>query len=180
MIDLLIDELFGEFQLSLWFAIGGLLMILGEALIPGGPLIVVGTALLAAGVTGELFGISDLLPLTVLLGVYGTITFAGFRHFEVYGSRGRQTSEVSSLDGDKGVVKDTVTAGDGRIKLDSGGFNPYYGARSHTGERIPEGTRVRVVDPGGGNVLEVEPISDETEPKDTDADTDSDSRSENE
>jgi len=176
MIDLLIDELVGEFQLSLWFAIAGLLMILGEALIPGGPLMVVGTALLAAGVTGELFGITDLLPLTVLLGVYGTITFAGFRHFEVYGSRGRQTSEVNSLEGDRGVVKDTVTSGDGRIKLDSGGFNPYYGARSYTGERIPEGTRVRVIDPGGGNVLEVEPIPEGTETK---TDT-SDSRSEDE
>lgn len=168
MIDLLIDRLVGNLELSLWFAFAGLLLILGEALIPGGPLIVAGTALLAAGVTGQLFSINGLLPLTVLIGVYGAIAFAGFRHFEFYGSRGRQTSEVNSLKGDTGVVKDTVTTDDGRVKLDSGGFNPYYVAHSHTGDTIPEGTRVRVVDPGGGNVLEVEPVSERDESQATD------------
>jgi len=168
MIDLLIDRLVGNLELSLWFAFAGLILILGEALIPGGPLIVVGTAMLAAGVTGQVFAINGLLPLTVLIGIYGAIAFAGFRHFEFYGSRGEQTSEVDSLKGDTGVVKDTVTSEDGQVKLDSGGLNPYYVAHSHTGETIPEGTRVRVVDPGGGNVLEVEPVPDRDEPQTAD------------
>jgi hypothetical protein len=43
------------------------------------------------------------------------------------------------------------------VKLDSGGFNPFYSARSVDGE-IPEGAEVIVVDPGGGNVVTVESL----------------------
>lgn len=138
----------------------GLVLIVGEAFIPGGALVVVGTGLLASGTTGLLFEINSLLPLTVLTAVYGTVAFAGFRRFEVFGERGEQTSEADSLKGEEAVVKERVTSEQGRVKLRSGGFNPYYGARTY-GDPIPEGSLVRVVDPSGGNVLEVTPVSED-------------------
>jgi len=170
-VDAILDGLVGwladQLELSLWFAFAGMLLLVGEAFVPGGALMVVGTASLAAGVTGQLFGINGLLPLTVMLGVYGVIAFAGFKRFDVYGERGEQTSGADGLTGKEGVVKGTVTRDDGRVKLDSGGFNPYYEARSHSGDPIPEGERIRVVDPRGGNVLEVQPLS-EYEPEGVD------------
>jgi membrane protein implicated in regulation of membrane protease activity len=167
MVENLIDEAINSVDLALWFALVGFFVLFGEAFIPGGTLMVVGTGLLAAGATGLLLEINSLLPLTVLTAVYGALAFAGFRHIDVYGERGEQTSEADSLKGDIGVVKETVTADDGRVKIKSGGFDPFYLARSYTGETIPEGTTVRVVDPRGGNILEVEPFSDEEDvPKD--------------
>ena len=157
----MIEDFVAQIDLSLWFALVGLVLLVGEAFIPGGTLMVVGVGLLAAGVTGLIFEINTLLPLTVLTAVYGAVAFAGFRHFEFFGERGEQTSASDSLRGDIGVVKETVTADSGRVKLKSGGFDPFYLARSSTGETIPEGTTVRVVDPRGGNVLEVEPIADD-------------------
>jgi hypothetical protein len=55
-------------------------------------------------------------------------------------------------------VTERVTPTDGEVKLDNGGFNPRYSARSVDGE-IPEGTEVMVIDPGGGNVVTVESVS---------------------
>lgn len=161
MVEQIIDEFVSGIDLSLWFAMAGLVLIVGEAFIPGGAFVVVGTGLLAAGTTGLLFEINSLLPLTVLTAVYGTAAFAGFRRFEVFGERGEQTSEADSLRGEEAVVKERVTSDDGRVKLRSGGFNPYYEARTY-GDPIPVGSRVRVVDPSGGNVLEVEPVPEET------------------
>jgi len=163
MVENLIDEAINSVDLALWFALIGFFVLFGEAFVPGGALMVVGTGLLAAGATGLLLEINSLLPLTVLTAVYGSLAFAGFRHIDVYGERGEQTSEADSLKGDIGVVKETVTAGDGRVKLKSGGFDPFYLARSYTGETIPEGKTVRVVNPRGGNILEVEPVSQEDE-----------------
>jgi len=154
----LITEFIGEMDLSLGFAIVGLVLIVGEAFVPGAGFVVLGAGVLAAGVTGLIFELNSLLPLTVLTAVYGAIAFAGFKKIDVFGERGEQTSGADSLRGDIGVVKETVTADDGRVKLKSGGFDPFYLARSNSGEPIPEGTTVRVVNPRGGNVLEVEPI----------------------
>ena len=159
----LITEFIGEMDLSLGFAIVGLVLIVGEAFAPGGALVVLGTGILAAGVTGLVFELNSLLPLTVLTAVYGAAAFAGFRRIDVFGERGEQTSGADTLRGDIGVVKETVTVDDGRVKLKSGGFNPFYLARSNSGEPIPEGTTVRVVNPRGGNVLEVEPVPEEGE-----------------
>jgi hypothetical protein len=59
-------------------------------------------------------------------------------------------------------VTERVTPTEGEVKLDDGGFNPYYSARSIDGE-IAEGTRVMVVDPGGGNVVTVESVDTDTD-----------------
>lgn len=164
MVEQIIDEIVSGIDLSLWFAMVGLVLIVGEAFIPGGALVVVGAGLLAAGTTGLLFEINALLPLTLLTAVYGTVAFAGFRRFDVFGERGEQTSEADSLKGEVAVVKERVTSDEGRVKLRSGGFNPYYEARTY-GDPITVGSRVRVVDPSGGNVLEVVQV---TETEETD------------
>lgn len=160
MVEDLIGGLLSGFDLSLIFAFVGLFLLLGEALVPGGTLMVVGVGIMGAGVTGQIFGISGLLPLTFLTGIYGAAAFAGFKKFDFYGERGEQTSGADTLKGETGVVKKTVTDQEGEVKLDSGGFDPFFVARSATGEEIPEGERVRVVDPGGGNVLQVERVGD--------------------
>jgi len=134
MVEDLIEELIRDIDLSLGFAAVGLILLMGEALIPGGTFMVVGVGLLAAGVTGLLFEINSLLFLTLLTGVYGTVAFAGFKQYDFFGERGDQTSGADTLRGKIGVVKETVTADEGRIKLKSGGFDPFYIARSHTGE----------------------------------------------
>lgn len=176
LIGELIERMIGD-NLSLGFAVVGLVLIVGEAFIPGAGFVVLGTGVLAAGVTGLLFGVNSLLPLTVLTAVYGAVAFAGFKKIDVFGERGEQTSGADTLRGDIGVVKETVTADDGRVKLKSGGFDPFYLARSYTGEPIPEGTRVRVVDPRGGNVLEVEPVpEDETNADDAPEETETEER----
>ncbi|MFP4188640.1 MAG: NfeD family protein [Halobacteriales archaeon] len=162
--------LLSEPELSLIFAVVGLVLLLGEALVPGGTLMVLGTGLMGAGVTGQVFGFNDILPLTVLTGVYGTAAFAGFKYFDFYGERGEQTSGADSLRGKTGIVKRTVTSEEGEVKLDSGGFDPLFVARSATGDEIPEGARVRVVDPGGGNVLKVEPVQEVGSSHDVDDD----------
>jgi membrane protein implicated in regulation of membrane protease activity len=160
----MVQDLAGVFlpepELSLVFAFVGLFLLVGEALVPGGTLMVLGIGVMGAGVTGQLFGFDGLFPLTVLTGVYGSVAFAGFRRFDVYGERGEQTSEAESIKGRTGVVERAVTTQEGEVKLDEGGFNPRFVARSATGDEIPEGTRIRVVDPGGGNVLKVEPEGD--------------------
>ena len=158
MVEGLFEMFLPEPELSLIFAFVGLFLLLGEALVPGGTLMVLGVGVMGAGVTGQLFGFDGLLPLTVLTGVYGAAAFAGFKYFDFYGERGEQTSGADSLRGEMGVVESRVTTQEGEVKLDSGGFDPFFVARSATGDDIPEGTRVRVVDPGGGNVLKVEPV----------------------
>jgi membrane protein implicated in regulation of membrane protease activity len=160
MVQELVEGLLPGAELSLIFAFVGLFLLLGEALVPGGALMVLGVGVMGAGVTGQIFGFNGLLPLTILTGVYGAAAFAGFKKFDFYGERGEQTSGANTLRGETGVVKKTVTTQEGEVKLDSGGFDPFFVARSATGEEIPKGERVRVVDPGGGNVLKVKPVVD--------------------
>lgn len=142
----------------------GALLSIAEAVIPGAHFIVLGVALLAAGVVGLVIGpLSGPLALAALTLLFGASAFYIYREFDFYGGSGTaQTSDSDSLKGQTARVTETVTPTDGEVKLESGGFNPYYAARSFEGE-IPEGSEVMVVDPGGGNVLQVQlldPIED--------------------
>ena len=156
-------EIFGLSLPVLLVVLGSALMIM-EAFAPGAHFIVVGVALLAAGLFGLLLG--PLLPPAALAIVLAaTVLFAGgvslyaYRQFDFYGGKGAgQTSDSKSLQGKTGRATERVTRTDGQIKLDGGGFNPYYQARAFDGE-IEEGEEVMVVDPGGGNVLTVESVS---------------------
>jgi membrane protein implicated in regulation of membrane protease activity len=156
-------ELFGLSVPLLLVLVGAVLMIM-EAFAPGAHFIVVGIALLAAGLAGLFVG--PLLPaaalplvLAAIVLVAGGAALYGYRQFDFYGGKGSgRTSDSTSLQGKTGRVTRRVTASDGEVKLESGGFNPYYQARALDGE-IAEGEEVMVVDPGGGNVLTVESVA---------------------
>ncbi|MFQ3320700.1 MAG: hypothetical protein ACI8UR_002452 [Natronomonas sp.] len=156
-------ELFGYSVPFLLVLVGAALVIL-EAFAPGAHFIVVGIALLAAGLVGlSLGGVLPSVALPLVLAAVVLITggaaFYVYREFDFYGGKGAgQTSDSKSLRGKTGRVTERVTKHGGEVKLDSGGFNPYYQARPLDGE-IPEGEEVMVVDPGGGNVVTVEPTS---------------------
>ena len=157
--------LFGPETLPLLLLTAGLLLSMAEALAPGANFIVVGIALIGAGLAGLLLatlGVAGTL-LTVLMAVFtlvfGLIAFYGYHEFDFYGGKGQQqTSDRESLKGKLGTVTETVTTRGGQVKLEGGGFNPYYSARSIEGT-IEEGEEVMVVDPGGGNVVTVESMS---------------------
>jgi membrane protein implicated in regulation of membrane protease activity len=156
-------DLFGYSVPFLLVLAGAGLMIL-EAFAPGAHFIVLGIALLAAGLVGLVLG--PVLPAAALPIVLAAVVIAAggvslyaYRQFDFYGGKGAgQTSDSRSLRGKTGRVTQRVTESDGEVKLEGGGFNPYYRARALGGE-IEEGEEVMVVDPGGGNVLTVESVS---------------------
>jgi len=136
-------------------------LIVAEALAPGAHFIVLGVALFVAGLVGLLAGSTPLGLFLMALSVVvaGAATFYAYREFDVYGgSSAGRTSDSDSLQGKFGTVTERVTPADGEVKLDSGGFSPHYRARSMDGE-IAVGTEVMVIDPGGGNVVTVEPVT---------------------
>jgi membrane protein implicated in regulation of membrane protease activity len=148
--------------LPLLLLTAGLLLSMAEALAPGANFIVVGIALIGAGLGGLLLtslgiaGAGLVLVMALLTLLFGAAAFYGYHEFDLYGGKGqRQTSDSDSLKGKTGTVTEEVTTGGGEVKLSGGGFNPYYSARSMEGT-IEEGEEVMVVDPGGGNVVTVE------------------------
>ncbi|WP_254823755.1 NfeD family protein [Haloglomus halophilum] len=156
-------ELFG-LSLSLILLLAGAGLVVLEALAPGAHFIVIGVALLAAGLVGTLLG-GVLGPLTpLLLAAVVLVSGAGalyaYRNLGIYGEAdGGRTSDSGSLRGKTARVTERVTRDGGEVKLsEGGGFNPYFQARSVDGT-IDEGEEVLVVDPGGGNVLTVESVS---------------------
>lgn len=145
--------------LPLLLVTAGLGLSIAEALAPGAHFIVLGVALLAAGLVGLLFGAAaGPFVLAALVLAFGAMAFYGYREFDFYGGKGQaQTSDSDDLKGKTARVTERVTPNDGEVKVDGGGFSPYYSARTLDGE-IPEGEEVIVVDPGGGNVVTVESL----------------------
>jgi len=156
-------DVFGQ-SLSFVLVVAGALLCIAEALAPGAHLIVLGVALLFAGLVG-MFLLSNATPF-VLAGVVfvvGMVALYVYRYYEIYeGTGSGQTLSSNDLRGNTGYVVEEVTERSGRIDLEGGGFNSSYAARSETGP-IPVDTEVVVVDPGGGNVLTVEPLDDPVE-----------------
>ncbi|NUC73207.1 NfeD family protein [Haloterrigena sp. SYSU A558-1] len=153
----MLELLVGNMPLALLIA--GLVLMGLEAISPGAHLIVIGVALVGAGLIGVLVPLTlspiVLAALTLVIGVGAAYVY---REFDFYGGKGTaRTSDSSSLAGATGYVTETVTAREGQVKLEEGGFSPYYSARS-TGGTIEEGEEVIVLDPGGGNVLTVEAL----------------------
>ncbi|WP_299236588.1 NfeD family protein [Natronomonas sp.] len=156
-------ELFG-LSVPFFLVLVGAALVIMEAFAPGAHFIVVGVALLAAGIVGLFLG--GLIPgaalplvLAAIVLVAGGAALYGYRQFDFYGGKGSgQTSDSASLRGKTGRVTQRITGDDGEIKLEGGGFNPYYQARTMDGD-IEEGEEVMVVDPGGGSVLTVEAVS---------------------
>lgn len=151
-------ELFGPNLLPVLLVLAGLVLSIMEALAPGANLIVVGVALLAAGLLGLLLGpIAGPFVLGIAVLVFGAIAFTIYRDLGLYETSEQQTTDSGDLKGGFATVTERVTPQEGEVKVDDGGFNPYYSARSMD-EEIPEGTEVMVIDPGGGNVLTVVPV----------------------
>lgn len=148
-----------EVSLPMLLFIVGVGLTAAEAFIPGAHFIVLGVALLVAGLVGLVVPAS-VAPLamaaTVLLA--GGSTLYLYRRLGIYQSNSEaMTSDSASLKGKVGTVTEQVDTSSGEVKLDDGGFNPYYRARAMDGT-IEEGERVMVVDPGGGNVVTVESL----------------------
>lgn len=161
-------EAFGV-SLPLLLVIAGIGLAIAEALAPGAHFIVLGVALILAGLVGLLLGaaipiLAGPIVLALLVLVFGGIALFAYRELDIYGGKGRaRTKDSASLKGRLGRVTKPINETGGEVKLERGGFNPYYSARSVDGE-IAEGEEVIVVDPGGGNVLTVEslgPVEDE-------------------
>lgn len=153
--------LFG-LELALVVVLVGLLLVALEAIVPGANFIVIGVALVAAGAVGlAIPALGSPLALAGLILLFGSIALIVYQEVDLYGGKGtQQTSDSRSLEGRTGFITKRVTETGGEIKLDSGGFDPHYRCRSTSGE-ISEGVRAIVVDPGGGNVLTVEPLETE-------------------
>lgn len=147
--------LFG-LDLPLVLVLAGLALMVAEAMSPGAHMIVLGVALLVAGLVGTF--VSPLATPIALAGMtllFGAGALFIYREYDLYGGgdAGR-TSDSDSLRGRTGRVVDRVTETEGRVKLQSGGFNPYFQARA-VEDPIDPGEEVIVVEPGGGNVLTV-------------------------
>ena len=150
-------------QLPLVLLVGGLGLVGLEALAPGGHFIVLGIALLVAGIVGLVLSAIPFLGPVVIAGILAAVVVASgagafhfYQRFDLYGGKGAgKTSDSSALRGKTGRTTERVTATSGEVKLDQGGFNPLYTARA-LDQPIPEGERVMVTDPGGGNVVTVE------------------------
>lgn len=152
-----------DISLSLLLVLAGAGLVVAEALAPGAHFIVLGVALLAAGLVGLAVGsaVGPFLPLVLaaFVIVSGGVALYVYRQFDFYGGKGTgRTSDSDSLRGTTGHVTKRVTRTGGEVKLDGGGFNPYYRARTIDGD-IGEDEEVIVVDPGGGNVVTVESVS---------------------
>lgn len=156
MVELLSDSV------SFFLFLAGAILLVAEAFAPGAHFFVLGVALLTAGLVGILSpvgGIAGIVLLAAAVLVATALTLWGYRKLDIYGGGGAaETSHSGSLTGQFGTVTERVTTSDGEVKLEDGGFNPYYRARSVDGV-IEVGEEVIVVDPGGGNVVTVEPVS---------------------
>jgi membrane protein implicated in regulation of membrane protease activity len=154
-------DLLGPETLPFILVAAGLVLAILETTAPGAHFIVLGAALFFAGAVGLVatsVGLSILAgpaALGAMVVAFGAATLWAYRNIELYPSEGGRTSDSAALDGATGRVTERVTPAGGEVRLDEGGFDPHYTARSVDGE-IAVGTEVIVVDPGGGNVLTVE------------------------
>jgi len=146
-------------SLPLLLVVGGVVLMVMEALAPGAHFVVIGVALLVAGLLGLLFPpLATPIALAVSVLVVGGVALWVYRRFDIYkGTDEGRTEGSAGLRGKSGYVVERVTTRSGRVKLESGGgFSSRYAARTTSGE-IEEGREIIVTDPGGGNVLTVEP-----------------------
>ncbi|MFB6156581.1 MAG: NfeD family protein [Haloferacaceae archaeon] len=148
----------GPETLPLLLMTAGLLLSVAEAVVPGANFVVLGVALLAAGAVGFLVpALAAPAVLGLLVAAFGAVALYGYRELDLYGGEAGRTTDSDSLRGTTGRVTERVTPTTGQVRLEGGGFDPHYAARSVGGE-FPEGTEVIVVDPGGGNVVTVEAL----------------------
>lgn len=149
-------DVFGE-SLSFILVVLGVSLCVLEAFAPGAHFIVVGVALLAAGLIGlAVPPLATPIALGVLVLGVGALALYLYRTYDFYQGTDRgRTRDSMDLLGAEAKVIETVTPDGGRVKITGrGGFDPTYSARSIDGT-IEVGARVVVTDPRGGNVLRV-------------------------
>ncbi len=149
-------DVFGE-SLSFLLVVLGVSLCVLEAFAPGAHFIVIGVALLVAGLIGlALPPLATPIALGLLVLGVGGLALYIYRTYDFYQGTDRgSTRDSMDLLGAEATVIETVTPEGGRVKLTGrGGFDPKYTARSIDGT-IEVGQRVVVVDPRGGNVLRV-------------------------
>lgn len=151
-------------SLPLIFAVAGLALVVAEAAIPGAQFIVIGIALLVAGLIGLLIpGAGSPLALALLVGVAGAATYFMFKQMGYGGgtaSAAGQTRDSRSLNGQQGhVIKEIRPNSTGRVRLD--GQASTFTARPEVDEVLKPGTKIVVTDPGGGSILTVMGLDDE-------------------
>ena len=144
-------------SLALLLLLAGIGLSAAEAIIPGSHFIVLGVALISAGILGILITpLNNPFALSLMLVIFGGIALYLFRTLDIYGGKGLfRTEDVDSLTGKTGYVVESVTSRGGKVNLYHGGFDPLYSARSN-GEEMAAGTKIIVMEPGGGNLLVVE------------------------
>jgi len=158
---MVVESFFTAVNVPMLLLLVGAALIIAEAFAPGAHFFVAGVALFVAGLVGLAVGAFFAVEVTMIVMTVAVILSAAgtlyvYRELDIYGGSSEgKTSDSSSLRGKTGRVTERVTPTEGEVKLEQGGFNPYFKARSVDGE-IPVGEEVMVVDPGGGNVLTVE------------------------
>jgi membrane protein implicated in regulation of membrane protease activity len=152
------------FSLPVLLLLAGAGLMVAEAFAPGAHFIVIGIALLVAGIVGIILtsvlgSFAALIGMTLAVLVAGGLSLYGYRSLDIYSGTGSgQTSDSDALRGKTGRVTERVSPSGGEVKLQEGGFNPNYQARTLSGE-IPPGEEIMVLEPGGGNVITVEALS---------------------
>lgn len=151
-------EVFGV-ALPLLLTVLGIALVVAEAMAPGAHFVVLGVAVLAAGLVGLLVPpLGQPFAAALLVLGFGSAALYVYRRYDFYGGKGTpQTSDSADLVGKQGRVVERVTPSAGRVRLRDGGFDPTYTARSVDGE-IPVDVEIIVVDAGGGSVLTVEAL----------------------
>lgn len=145
----------------------GLLLVLAEAAIPGAHFIVLGVGMFITGIIGVTTPIGgNIAYLTVTFGVVSFIVYLGYSRLNLYQGDGGPVGSTDSetLVGVHGTVTETVTTTDGKADLEETGFTSVYQARLDNNDQDPiqPGTEVVVTDGRGGNVVTVEPATDES------------------
>lgn len=156
--------------LPLLLIVAGLVLSIAEAMAPGAHFIVLGVALLGAGLAGLVLGpLASPFVLGIFVLLFGAIAFYGYHELSPRGGSDSTPINSDSLTGQLGRVTERVTATEGQVRLENGGFNPNYAARA-ADEEIPVGSEVIVLDPGGGNVVTVASLEDDLDEIDRELD----------
>src|SRR6056297_4318522 len=98
------------FELPLLLVLIGLGLMIAEALSPGAHFIVLGVALLLAGMFGLVVApLASPIALAGLTLLFGALALFVYREYDIYGGSAGQTSDSDSLRGATGRVVDRVT-----------------------------------------------------------------------
>lgn len=135
----------------------GMLMIMSIVVLPVDEIVVGGMGLTLAGIIATIIPfLNNPLAVANMTVAFTILSYYLYEKSNIKaGGVNENTSDSGDLIGKTGTVVETIPAsGTGTVKLDSGGFSRYT-AKAEANVRIEEGENVRVMDPGGGNIVSV-------------------------